>query len=149
MKTIKNNKAEKNFFLYQELEAGIVLKGSEIKSIRTGKVSFKDSFAGIENNEVYLYNLHISPYVKANIFNHDPTRKRKLLLHRHQIRRLKKKVEEKGMTIIPTEIEINEKGIAKVKISLAKGKHKYDKREDLKKKQDQREMQRRVKMQRY
>lgn len=146
MKVFKNRKARHNYFFIQELEAGIVLKGSEIKSIREGKLSFKDSFASIETGEVWLHSLHISPYKYDSVFAPDPERKRKLLLNRREIKKIKSKMDEKGMTLIPVEIYINNKGLAKVKIALAKGKRQYDKREDIKKKDVMRDMQRSMKL---
>ncbi len=145
MKVFKNRKAKHNYFFIQELEAGIVLKGSEIKSIREGKLSFKDSFASIEAGEVWLHSLHISPYKYDSIFAPDPERKRKLLLNKREIKKIKNQMDEKGMTLIPIEIYINEKGLAKIKIALAKGKRQYDKREDIKKKDVMRDMQRSMK----
>jgi SsrA-binding protein len=145
MRKFRNKKAAHNFYFLEEFEAGIALKGTEIKSIRTGKISFKDSYARVEDNEVWLYSLHISPYSHAGNFNHEPERKRKLLLHKREIRKLRKKVEEKGMTLVPKEIYINEDGMAKVVIALAKGKKVYDKREVLQKKDQAREMQRKMK----
>ncbi len=129
MKTIKNRRAEHDYFIIQTLEAGIALKGTEIKSIRAGKVNFKDSYAKIEDGECWLHNLHISPWEKAAYFNHEAERKRKLLLHKHEIRRLKTKVEEQGMTLIPFELLINDEGIFKITIALSIGKRAYDKRE--------------------
>ncbi|RLC54690.1 MAG: SsrA-binding protein [Candidatus Cloacimonadota bacterium] len=146
MKVFKNRKARHNYFFIQELEAGIVLQGSEIKSIRAGKLSFKDSFASIEAGEVWLYSLHISPYKYDSVFAPDPERKRKLLLNRREIKKIKSQMDEKGMTLIPVEIYINDKGLAKIKIALAKGKRQYDKREDIKKKDVMRDMQRSMKL---
>ncbi len=145
MKIFKNRKARHNYFFIQELEAGIALKGSEIKSIRDGKLSFKDSFASVEAGEVWLYNLHISPYKFDSNFALDPERKRKLLLNRREIKKIKGQIDEKGVTLIPSEVYINDKGLAKVKIALAKGKRQYDKREDIKKKDIMRDMQRDIK----
>jgi SsrA-binding protein len=139
MKTFKNRKARHDYFFVELIEAGIVLKGTEIKSIRAGKVSFKDSFAKIKNGEVWLYNMHISPYEQASLyFNHDPERPRKLLLSKREIRKLSKKTEEEGYTLIPAELYINNKGLAKIKLALAKGKKNYDKREDIKKRDEER-----------
>ena len=146
MKVFKNRKARHNYFFIQELEAGIVLQGSEIKSIRAGKLSFKDSFASIEAGEVWLYSLHISPYKYDSVFAPDPERKRKLLLNRREIKKIKSQMDEKGMTLIPVEIYVNDKGLAKIKIALAKGKRQYDKREDIKKKDVMRDMQRSMKL---
>ena len=145
MKIFKNRKARHNYFFIQELEAGIVLKGSEIKSIRDGKLSFKDSFASVEAGEVWLYNLHISPYKYDSNFALDPERKRKLLLNKREIKKIKGQVDEKGVTLIPSEVYINDKGLAKVKLALAKGKRQYDKREDIKKKDIMRDIQRNMK----
>jgi SsrA-binding protein len=145
MRIFRNNKAGFNYFFVQELEAGIVLKGSEIKAIRLGKINFKDSFARVENEEVWLYNLHIGAFEKANIFDHEPERKRKLLLNKREIRKLKIKVEEKGFTLIPKNLYINAKGIVKVTLAVARGKKQFDKRETLQKKDEQRDQQRRNK----
>lgn len=142
MRPIKNRKASHDYFFDQKFEAGIVLKGTEIKSIRAGKINFKDSHARIVNGECWLHNFHISPWESAAFFNHEPERKRKLLLHKHEIRRLRAKVEEQGMTIIPLDIYINENGFCKLTIALAKGKKAYDKRETLHKKDLQREKER-------
>ena len=139
MKTIKNKRALHEYFIIQSYEAGIALKGTEIKSIRAGMVNFKDSFARIENGECWLHNLHISPWDKGSYFNHEAERKRKLLLHRHEINRLKNKVEEQGMTLVPLEVLINDKGKCKVMLALAKGKKLFDKRESLQKKALERE----------
>ena len=145
MKVFKNRKAIHNYFFIQEFEAGIVLRGSEIKSIRMGKLSFKDSFASIDAGEVWLHSLHISPYKYDSNFAPDPERKRKLLLNKREIKKMKGNMDEKGMTLIPIEVYINDKGLAKVKIALAKGKRQYDKREDIKKKDVMRDMQRSLK----
>ena len=134
----KNRKAQHDYFFIQEIEAGIVLKGTEIKSIRLGKLNFKDSYAKIDDGEIWLYNLHISPYEKTTYFNHEPTRKRKLLLHRREIKKLRNKVEIDGMTLVPSMIYINEKSKCKVMIALAKGKKSYDKRETIKKRDEER-----------
>lgn len=144
MTTFKNKKAEHDYFFVSEIEAGIVLRGTEIKSIRLGKVNFKDSFAKIIDDEVWLFNLHISPYEKTAFFNHEPTRKRKLLLHKREIKRLKNKVEQDGMTLVPKTIYINEKAKCKVTLALAKGKRLYDKRasiaeKDLKREEDRKQ----------
>jgi len=142
VKSIKNRKAEHNYYIIQTWEAGIVLTGTEIKSIRAGRVNFKDSYARIDDGECWLLNLHISPWEKAAYFNHDPERKRKLLLKRQEIKRLKAKVDEQGLTLIPLELYINAAGRCKVKLALAKGKHTYDKRESLQIKDQQRDKER-------
>jgi len=145
MKIFKNRKARHNYFFIQELEAGIALKGSEIKSIRDGKLSFKDSYASVDAGEVWLYNLHISPYKYDTNFALDPERKRKLLLNKREIKKIKGQVDEKGVTLIPSAVYINDKGLVKVKLALAKGKRQYDKREDIKKKDIMRDLQRNLK----
>ena len=140
-----NRKAQHDYFFVQEIEAGIVLKGTEIKSIRLGKVNFKDSYARIDDGEVWLYNLHISPYEKTTYFNHEPTRKRKLLLHKSEIKRLKIKVDQDGMTLVPKAIFINENSKCKVMLALAKGKKSYDKRDTIQAKDLKRETERKEK----
>lgn len=142
MKSIKNRRATHDYLVLQKFEAGIALVGTEIKSIRAGKVNFKDSFARIDEGECWLLNLHISPWETASHFNHDPDRKRKLLLHSQEIRRLRAKTEEQGMTLVPLELFINEKGLCKVILALAKGKKTYDKRESLQQKDLQRDRER-------
>ncbi|MDO5690135.1 MAG: SsrA-binding protein SmpB [Tissierellia bacterium] len=133
-KLIANNKkARHEYFIEEVMEAGIVLKGTEVKSIRLGKVSIKESYCMIEGGEVFIHGLHISPYEHGNIYNMDPLRKRKLLLHRREINKLLGKVKEKGYALVPLSIWIRE-GLVKVDIALAKGKKLYDKRETLAKK---------------
>jgi SsrA-binding protein len=129
---ITNRKARHNYHILETFEAGIALAGTEVKSLREGKGNLKDSFARVENGELYLYNMHISPYEKGNIFNKDPLRTRKLLMHKKQINRLFGQVKEKGLTLIPLKLYLNERGLVKVELALAKGKALYDKREDIK-----------------
>jgi len=136
----KNKKAYFNYEILESFEAGISLVGSEVKSIREGRISLKESYAEIKAGEVFLISCHISPYEAANIFNHDPTRDRKLLLHRHEIKRLTGKVVEKGFTLIPTKVLINDRGKIKVEISLAKGKRTYQKKEAIKERDREREL---------
>lgn len=136
---ILNRKARYDYFIEDEYEAGIVLTGTEIKSIREGKVNIKDSYAIIKNNELYLLNTHISSYDKGNIFNHEEDRTRKLLMHKKEILKLNNKVTLEGYTLIPLKIYFN-KGRAKVLIGLCKGKKSYDKRETIKKRDTEREM---------
>lgn len=136
---ILNRKARYDYFIEDEYEAGIVLTGTEIKSIREGKVNIKDSYAIIKNNELYLLNTHISSYEKGNIFNHEEDRTRKLLMHKKEILKLNNKVTLEGYTLIPLKIYFN-KGKAKVLIGLCKGKKSYDKRETIKKRDTEREM---------
>ncbi|WP_043930323.1 SsrA-binding protein SmpB [Bacillus sp. EB01] len=137
----QNKKAYHDYSIEETYEAGIVLQGTEIKSIRAGKVQLKDSYARIHNGEMYLYSVHISPYEQGNIHNHDPLRTRKLLLHRREINKLIGESKESGYAIVPLKIYLKN-GFAKVLIGLAKGKKKYDKREDLKQKDANRDIQR-------
>ncbi len=141
---ILNRRARYDYFILEEIEAGIVLTGTEIKSIRLGKVNLKDSYAIIRNEEIYLLNTHISSYEKGNIFNHEENRTRKLLLHKNQIKKLQNKVTLEGCTLIPLKIYFV-KGRAKVLIGLCKGKKNYDKRESIKERDIQRELQKRLK----
>lgn len=142
VKLIANNKkAYHDYFIQEKYEAGISLHGTEIKSLRMGRCSVKESFVRIENGEVYIYNMHISPYEKGNIFNKDPLRVKKLLLHKYEINKLSGKMAEKGYTIVPLQIYF--KGsFVKVEIGLAKGKKLYDKRQDIIKKDQRREAER-------
>ncbi len=141
MKIISTNKkAFFNYEIYDTFEAGISLMGSEVKSIREGRISLKESYAEIKDGEVFLINCHISPYAPANRFNHDPTRERKLLLHRREIKRLTGKIKEKGLTLVPTKVLINDKGKVKIEVSLARGKRAYQKREAIKERDREREM---------
>jgi len=141
-----NRKARHDYFILETFEAGISLTGTEVKSLRSGKVSMQDSYADVKNGEVWIYNLHISPYEHGNIYNHDPKRPRKLLLNKDEIAYLVGKVKEKGLTLIPLSIYFNERGWAKVELGLAKGKKLYDKRKDLAEKAERRELERLYKM---
>jgi len=145
VKAITNKRATFEYYIIQKIEAGIALKGTEIKSIRAGRINFKDSYAKIADGECLLMNFHISPWEKASFFNHDAERPRRLLLHKHEIRRLKSKTEEQGMTLIPLDIYINEQGRCKLTLALAKGKKVYDKRESLQQKDLARDKQREFK----
>jgi SsrA-binding protein len=129
---IKNKKAAYQYFLMDSFVAGIQLTGTEIKSIRAGRVSLGEAFCLFEENELFLKNAHIAEYEFGTYANHDPKRDRKLLLTRRELKKLQNKVKEKGFTIIPVQLFTNEKGLAKVEIALARGKHYYDKRETLK-----------------
>ena len=142
VKMIANNKkAYHDYFIDEKYEAGIELYGTEVKSLRMGKCSIKESFIKVENNQVYVYGMHISPYEKGNIFNKDPLRVRKLLLHKSEINKLLGKTKEKGIAIVPLKVYF--KGsLVKVEIGLAKGKKLYDKRQDIARKDQQREAQR-------
>ena len=146
IKLIANNKkAHHDYFLEEKYEAGVELHGTEVKSLRMGKCSIKEAFVRIEKGEVIIYGMHISPYEKGNIFNKDPLRVRKLLLHKSEINKLIGKTKEKGMAIVPLKVYF--KGsLVKVEIGLAKGKKLYDKRQDIAKKDQRREAERDFKM---
>ncbi|MBS5431007.1 SsrA-binding protein SmpB [Merdimonas faecis] len=149
MKLIANNKkAYHDYFILETYEAGIALHGTEVKSLRMGKCSIKEAFIRVENEEVYVYGMHISPYEKGNIFNKDPLRVRKLLLHKSEIRKLLGKTKEKGMTLVPLKVYFKD-SLVKVEIGLAKGKKLYDKRQDIAKKDQQREAQRDFKVRNF
>lgn len=139
-----NRKARRDYEIIESLEAGMALKGSEVKSLREGRINFTDSYARIQDGEVYLVNAHISPYSHGNVQNHDPLRERKLLLHKFEIKRLKGKTEAKGLTLIPLRAYFIG-GHAKVEIALARGKKRGDKRETLKRRDADREMERELK----
>ena len=136
-----NKKAYHDYFIEETYEAGIALHGTEVKSLRMGKCSIKESFVRIENEEVYIYGMHISPYEKGNIFNRDPLRVKKLLLHKSEIRKMKGKIAEKGYTLVPLKVYFN-RSLVKVEIGLAKGKKLCDKRQDIAKKDQRREAER-------
>ena len=140
-----NKKAYHDYFIDETYEAGVALHGTEVKSVRMGKCSVKESFIRIENGEVIAYGLHISPYEKGNIFNRDPLRPKKLLLHKYEINKLAGKIAEKGYTLVPLKVYI--KGdLIKVEIGLARGKKLYDKRQDIAKKDQRREVEREFKV---
>lgn len=139
---IKNRKASYEYEFLDEYLAGIVLQGTEIKSIREGKVSLKESYCYFARGELFIKNLHISPYAQGNIYNHEPDRERKLLLKRSELRKLEAAMNEKGLTIIAKRLFINSRGLAKLNIALAKGKKIYDKRQSIKEKDMKREMDR-------
>jgi len=128
-----NRKAFRNFHITKDWECGIALKGPEVKSIREGHVNFKSSYARIEDGEVFLYNLHINPYKEASYLNQDPDRPRKLLLHKKEIKKIEGQAVQKGLTLIPVKIYFNSRGFVKVSLALGRGKRRYDKREDMKK----------------
>ena len=138
--SIKNRKAEFEYFLLTSYSAGIVLSGTEIKSIRAGKANITDAYCSFENGELWVHNMHISEYANGSYNNHEPKRDRKLLLTAKELKKLLIKLNERGMTIIPTLLWINEKGFAKLDIALARGKKMYDKRENIKAKDNRREM---------
>ena len=137
----ENRKARRDYFIVDQYEAGMVLRGTEVKSLRQGRANLKDSYAQIKDGEVFVYQLHIAPYPFAYYDNHDPLRPRKLLLHQHEIKRLYGKINEKGHTLIPIRIYFKN-GKVKILLALAKGKRKYDKREAIKRRDEQRELER-------
>ena len=148
-KLIANNKkAYHDYFILDTYEAGIALAGTEVKSLRMGKCSIKESFIRIENGEIFIYGMHISPYEKGNIFNKDPLRVRKLLLHTSEINKLLGKIKEKGMAIVPLRVYFSG-SLVKVEIGLAKGKKLYDKRDDIAKKDQKREAERDFKVRNF
>jgi SsrA-binding protein len=140
----QNKKARHDYFIEQTLEAGIVLSGTEVKSIRQGKVNLRDSYASIENGEVIISGMHISPYEQGNIFNKDPMRDRKLLLHKYEIRKLIGYIQQKGLTLVPIQLYFK-KGRVKVEIGVAKGKKLHDKRDDIAERDAKREIDRKLK----
>lgn len=139
-----NRKAFHEYHILEKYEAGIVLKGTEVKSAREGKVNLKDSYATVKNGELFIFNLHISPYHHGTAFNHDPLQTRKLLLHRKEINKLIGKVKERGLTIVPLKVYLR-KGHIKLEIALVKGKKLYDRRDDIAKRDMDREMRREMK----
>ena len=141
---ILNRKAKYNYQIFETVEAGIVLTGTEIKSLRLGKANIKDSYVRVKNNEMYIINMHISSYDNGNIFNHDETRERKLLLHKKEILKFRDKIKLEGYTIVPLKVYLKN-GRAKVLIGLAKGKKNFDKREDIKKRDIERNIRARLK----
>jgi len=140
----ENRKARRDYFIIDEYEAGLVLLGTEVKSLRQGRANLKDAYARIKNGEVFVYQLHIAPYPFAYYDNHDPLRPRKLLLHKHEIKRLYGKMNEKGQTLIPLKLYFKG-GKVKILLALAKGKRKYDKREAIKRRDAQRDLDRQTK----
>ena len=149
MKLVANNKkAYHDYFVDEKIEAGLVLHGTEVKSLRMGKCSIKESFIRIENGEMFVYGMHISPYEKGNIFNKDPLRVKKLLLHKSEINKLTGKIKEKGFTIVPLQVYFKD-GKAKMEIGLCRGKKLYDKRQDIAKKDMKREAEKEFKIRNF
>ena len=140
-----NRKAYHDYFIEEKLEAGVMLQGTEVKSLRDGRVTLQDSYASVKDGEIFLHHCHISPYSHGNIMNHDPIRVRKLLLHKKEINKLMGKTQQKGFTIIPLRIYFSKRGHAKVEIGLAKGKKLYDRRESIKTREAGREVERAIK----
>lgn len=137
-----NRRARHDYFIEETYECGLALRGTEVKALRLGRANLQDSYARVENGELVLYNMHISPYEQGNRFNHDPKRVRKLLLHKAEIRRLWGKSREKGLALVPLKVYFNERGKAKLELALAKGKKLYDKREDEAEREARREVER-------
>ncbi len=140
----QNRKARHDYHIVDTMEAGIVLQGTEVKALRDGKVNLKDSYANVQDNELFLHNVHISPYSHGNINNHDPVRSRKLLLHRKEIKKLIGKTQEKGLTLVPLKLYFKN-GKVKVELAIARGKKLYDKRHDIAKRDAERELKRALK----
>ena len=140
----ENRKARHDYFIHETYEAGIELQGTEVKSLRAGKANLKDSYGEIKNGEIFVQNMHISPYEQGNIFNHDALRPRKLLMHKYEIVKLFSKTREKGFTLVPLKVYFKQ-GRAKVELALASGKHNYDKRRDLTEKAVRRDVEREFK----
>ena len=135
-----NRKARHDYFIDQIFEAGLALTGTEVKSLRAGKANLQDSFCTIRDGEIFLHNCHISPYEQGNIFNVEPKRTRKILMHKEEIRKLAQKVREKGFTLVPLRLYFNDRGKVKLALALAKGKKTYDKRDDLAEKDAKRDL---------
>ncbi|MFO0356467.1 MAG: SsrA-binding protein SmpB [Sphingobacteriaceae bacterium] len=142
---IENRRAKFDYQFLETFTAGLVLKGTEIKSIREGKANLNESYCYFKNNELYIKNMHITEYSEASFYNHEPMRERKLLLNKQELNKLLKKVKDLGLTIIPIRLFINDKGFAKLDIALSKGKKMFDKREDIKKRDIEREVGRKLK----
>jgi len=143
MKNIaQNKKARHDYAVLDSFEAGVELTGTEVKSCRAGGVSLTDAYAKVENGEMFLLGAHIAPYLQGNRNNHAPRRNRRLLLHKREIARLKKNIEAKGLTLVPLSVYFNDRGLVKVQLGLCRGKNVHDKRESLKKSQDEREIRR-------
>ena len=143
-----NRKAHRDYTILETLECGVELKGSEVKSLRLGKMNLEDSFARIENNEVILYNTHISPYLEASYLNVEPKRPRRLLLRKNQIRKLFGQVAQRGFTLVPLKAYFSDRGFAKIELALCRGKKLYDRREDMKRREVELEMRRALKSRR-
>ena len=143
-----NRKAYRDYEVIESVECGIELKGSEVKSIREGKIRLEDSFARVENGEVILYNTNISPYEQASYLNVEPARPRRLLLHKHQINKLTDRITQKGFTLVPVKVYFNDNGRVKIELALCKGKRLYDKRQAIKRKESERAMRRIIKSRR-
>jgi SsrA-binding protein len=147
--TVTNRKARRDYEILKVWEAGIELEGSEVKSIRAGRANLNDSFARLENGQILLYNMHITPYAYTSFFNVDPVRVRRLLLHKNQINRIAGEVLQRGFTLIPLRLYFNERGYVKIELALSKGKKLYDRRRDLRVKEAELEIKRAIKSRRH
>ncbi len=143
-----NKKAFRDFLFFDRWECGLELKGGEVKSMRLGNVNFHDSFARVDGDEIFLYNLHILPYAQASFLNEDPDRPRKLLLHKKEIKKIVGRSAQKGLVLVPTNIYFNKRGFVKVEIALGRGKKVYDKRSDIKKREADKQIDRAIKQSR-
>ena len=139
---IRNTKARRSFEILEKLECGLVLVGTEIKSLRMGRASLEEAYARLGDGEIWLHGCHIPPYSHGNVQNHEPLRPRKLLLHKHQIAKLRPKVTQRGLTLVPLQIYFSDRGLAKVELALVRGKAQHDKRQDIKTREHKREMER-------
>ena len=142
---VTNRKAYHDYFIEEKFEAGIMLQGTEVKSLRDGRVNLQDSYASVREGQIFLHHCHISPYSHGNLSNHEPLRTRKLLLHRKEINKLLVKTQQQGLTIIPLRIYFSKRGLAKVELGLAKGKKQHDRRESIKTREASREVERAMK----
>jgi SsrA-binding protein len=145
MAEIRNRQAYYEYFIDDKFDAGMVLTGTEVKSLRAGKASFNDAYCYINKGELYIKSLHIAEYTHGTMNNHDPLRERKLLLNKRELKKIESKIKEKGITVVPLRIFFSEKGLAKIEIGLGKGKKLYDKRETIKQRDTQREMKKFIK----
>ena len=146
MKTVATNKtAYHNYEILESFEAGVALLGSEVKAVREGRISLKESYAEVRGGDIVLVKCHISPYEAANIFNHEPLRERRLLLHKREIRKLTGKIKERGFTLVPTKVLFNDRGKVKIEIALVRGRREYEKRDVLKKRDTDREIRAEIK----
>lgn len=146
MKLLANNKkAFHEYHILEKIEAGVSLKGTEVKSIKDGKVNIKESYLEINKGEVFIHGMHVSPYKEGNIYNEDPLRVRKLLMHQKEIQKFYKEITQSGTTMVPLKVYVNDKGLIKIEVALAKGKKLYDKRESLKEKDASRQIDRALK----
>jgi len=142
---VTNRKAHRDYAVFETFECGIELRGSEVKSLRAGRINLNDSFARIEHNEIFLYNTHISPYEQASYLNVEATRMRRLLLHRKQITKIISQLTQRGLTLIPLKAYFNDRGFVKIELALCKGKKLYDKREDIKRRESDMQLRRIIK----